>query len=72
MFGQLLEIDPQTNVCGNCEFWKGYRRKNESGQKALVDKMGSGKCINKWGPWNDMVQPSMSTCVSWAAWAELK
>ena len=72
MFGHLLEVDPQTRVCGNCDFWKGYRRKDETGRKVLIDKNGSAKCTNKWSQWNNLMQLSLSTCPAWSTWTNLK
>jgi hypothetical protein len=73
MFGHLLEVDPQTHVCGNCEYWKGFRRKDEYGRKVLIERNGPrAKCVNRFGPWFDLPQPNLSTCMSWAGWSELK
>lgn len=72
MFGPMVEVDPSSSMCANCEYWKGFRKKHESGQKAMVDGNATGKCSLKASPWYDQVQLAMSTCVSWMKWTMLK
>lgn len=72
MFGRLLEVDVQSQVCANCEYWKGFRKPNESGQKAMITPNTTAKCNNKFSPWFDQVQLVLSTCYSWNKWSSLK
>lgn len=72
MFGALVEVDTQSQVCGNCEHWKGFRKPNDSGMKALITPRSTAKCMYKSSPWFDQNQLVLSTCYSWAKWSSLR
>lgn len=72
MFGPMIEIDPSNAACGNCNYWKGFRKKDTTGQKAMVDGNAKAKCNKKTSPWFDQIQLGLSTCPSWERWSNLK